>query len=936
MILRICGGFVLVIGLLVIIGWQLGLPFLPQLHRLSSPMQRNEALCFVLCAVGLLSSVIHRHAASALCGVAGVGLALATLGQYLFGADLGIDQFGVSLQIDVGTSHLGRMSPISAIAIVGAGLALALTHPRLFVKQRAVTLVLLGAVVSSLGLIALVGHLGGFEAGYGWGRTSRMPVHSALSAMSLGTGVSLYGWFVRIRGEVDVHHLRRSILLYSTFGTVLLVIVSAVLALLPVHQQFRRRGLDHVAQVAQSKAMAIEQYRLRVLESAQLVASRTRARQLLEQYNAGELSDAEYRRETTPILQDAARPLPAVLGLTRLDARGHVAVALGEPIERHLFPARAIRARRADVAGPWRIRDEFFVTACAPIIDARKQVVGTDVLLIHLGPVERHLADVRSLHGAGGVALAPVQLGGVWMLGGPRADGKTWRRAEGRLANSIRDAVNTNPDMIRPKLSDPEPRVIAYAPVHGSNWLVVVDVDPSLLESGVNRDLKSILIGVLLLAMLGAWGMYLLVQPLTKGIIVRAGTLEHRVREATSAMQGELMEYKRLDAALATHAGRLDRANAALRESQKRLSLALGTAQIGTWDWSIEDSRMHWDDRLHRIFGRGPGAFDGTYEAFLAAIHGEDVDRVKQAIDDTLHDDAEFEVDFRAIGTDGETRYISSRATVLRDDQRRAERVLGVCLNVTERLEAQQALEAHAREQDRLNTEMGRSNQELQQFAYVASHDLQEPLRMVASYVQLLERRYKDKLGEEASEFIAFAVDGAKRMQTLINDLLDYSRVSTSGDPFTTVDAEEPLQRALANLEARILDTGAEVICDPMPTVHADAGQLARLFQNIIGNGMKFCREREPRIHVSVREADGEWIFSIRDNGIGIDPQYADKIFVIFQRLHARSDYEGTGIGLAVCKRIVDRHGGRIWFGSTPAEGTNFYFTIPVAGQSNE
>jgi signal transduction histidine kinase len=223
--------------------------------------------------------------------------------------------------------------------------------------------------------------------------------------------------------------------------------------------------------------------------------------------------------------------------------------------------------------------------------------------------------------------------------------------------------------------------------------------------------------------------------------------------------------------------------------------------------------------------------------------------------------------------------------------------------------------------------ELGRSNADLQQFAYVASHDLQEPLRMVSSYTQLLARRYKGKLDPDADEFIAFAVDGATRMQQLIQDLLAYSRVSTGGRQFKPTSAETALGYALDNLRYVMKESGAVVTHDPLPTVIGDQKQLEQLFQNLLSNAIKFRGQEPPRIHVSAR-TDANWLFSIRDNGIGLDPQYGDRIFVIFQRLHNRQEYSGTGIGLAICKKIVERHGGRIWVESEPGKGATFYFTI--------
>ncbi|MCU0610723.1 MAG: ATP-binding protein, partial [Candidatus Eisenbacteria bacterium] len=229
-----------------------------------------------------------------------------------------------------------------------------------------------------------------------------------------------------------------------------------------------------------------------------------------------------------------------------------------------------------------------------------------------------------------------------------------------------------------------------------------------------------------------------------------------------------------------------------------------------------------------------------------------------------------------------------------------------------------------------LNQDLTRANAELQRFAYVASHDLQEPLRMIASYLQLIERRYRDRLDPDGLEFMGFAVEGANRLQTMIRDLLEYSRVGSRGMPFVEVASEEALDLAVRNLEVQIGETAAVVTHDPLPRIVADPTQMVQVFQNLLSNSMKFMGSDAPRIHVSARRDAGEWVFSVRDNGTGIDPAFNERIFVVFQRLHGR-EYPGTGIGLAICKRIVERHGGRIWVESAPERGATFNFTIRVS-----
>jgi two-component system sensor histidine kinase/response regulator len=247
------------------------------------------------------------------------------------------------------------------------------------------------------------------------------------------------------------------------------------------------------------------------------------------------------------------------------------------------------------------------------------------------------------------------------------------------------------------------------------------------------------------------------------------------------------------------------------------------------------------------------------------------------------------------------------------------------------------ALDDQKRTEEKINAfsvELERSNKELEQFAYIVSHDLQEPLRMVNSYLTLLTERYGGKLDADAREFIGYALEGGARMSRLINALLAYSRLGTRGKAFEDVNCETILSQALDNLQVAIAESQAVVTHDPLPTVQGDDTQLLQLFQNLLGNAIKFRSAEPPRVHISAKAEGGSFVFSVSDNGIGIDPQYYERIFIIFQRLHNREDYPGTGIGLAISKRIVERHGGRIWIESLPGKGSTFFFTLPIKGES--
>jgi len=362
-------------------------------------------------------------------------------------------------------------------------------------------------------------------------------------------------------------------------------------------------------------------------------------------------------------------------------------------------------------------------------------------------------------------------------------------------------------------------------------------------------------------------------------------------------------------------------AEEALRDSEERFRQTFELAASGIAHVSLEGRFMRVNRSLCEIFGYeaeelvGKGVREishpsdrGSTDAGRAAVLAGKVESVR--------------LEKRYLRKDGETVWVDLAIALVRGPDGKPLYEIAIFDDITPRKDAEHALhQAHE--------ELKRSNAELGQFAYVASHDLQEPLRMVSSYTQLLQRRYGDRFDGDAREFMAFIVDGAARMKQLIEDLLAYSRVGTRGREFHEVATDAPLRRALLNLKSAIDEAGASVSYAGLPTLEADELQLTQLFQNLIGNALKFRSASVPRITVSAKEKETEWEFGVQDNGIGIEPQYFERIFMVFQRLHNKGDYPGTGIGLAICKKVVERHGGRIWVESQPGQGATFYFTLP-------
>lgn len=361
-----------------------------------------------------------------------------------------------------------------------------------------------------------------------------------------------------------------------------------------------------------------------------------------------------------------------------------------------------------------------------------------------------------------------------------------------------------------------------------------------------------------------------------------------------------------------------------LIEARDQLEMAVEGGRVGLWEWELASDKMILSVQCREQLGQEPAEFHGTSQDWIDLLHPADRDPAKSRVDEFVKSDSDlYQSTFRLRHTDGTYRWIRSTGEATRDNSGTVLRISGSHIDITEQIERENKLFQYSKE-------LERSNEELGQFAYVASHDLQEPLRKVTAFCELLESEYGDQVQGEASTYLKHITDGAKRMSSLVRDLLHYSRVSQNPIELQPVECKNAFAIAVDNLDELITESGGVIHCDSLPVVQADSVHMTQLFQNLIGNALKYRHpDVKPEVHVTSEKRDGMWHIAIADNGIGIEPRFHDRIFVIFQRLHRQSEYKGTGIGLAVCRKIVERFGGKIWVESNQGGGSRFVFTVP-------
>ena len=402
----------------------------------------------------------------------------------------------------------------------------------------------------------------------------------------------------------------------------------------------------------------------------------------------------------------------------------------------------------------------------------------------------------------------------------------------------------------------------------------------------------------------------------------RAENLLGKVDSSHKPIKDGEADYLKLNHELQVHQIEMELMNEELINARLKLDIALESGNIGIWEWDIDTGEVTWDKRIEKMLGKKSGEFGKTINTFKDLFHEDDLSYLTTALDKAIQKNLPIEVVIRTKNSSEGLKCINIKAHVKKDKYGKTHRFTGVFVDVTGLLRGTELTIL------KLNQELLRSNKELEHFAYVASHDLQEPLRMITSFMQLLEKKYDPLFDDVAKEYINFAIEGAKRMHSLLLGLLTYSRIGTKGVKLGLVDMNKVIEIVNRNLVLLIKEKKVIIKTESLPVIFADENQMIQLMQNLIINSIKFSKST-PKILINSRFEGQDIIFSIKDEGLGIDPKYFEKIFQIFQRLSPRNDVDGIGIGLPICKRIIERHNGKIWVESELGKGSVFSFSIP-------
>ena len=876
---RAVGWALITLACLVIAGWLSQTPRLVQIRAGWVGMAFNTALCFALAGLALV--IPERHAQLRRRVQIGVGAFLiavagAVFAQNLFGRDFGIDWPALHAWLADPNPHPGRMAPNTSLGFALVGAVFLALNARGTVRYSAVQV--MTYLVLVLALLSLVGYGLKLELLYSWYQYTRMAVHTAAAFFVLGIGLAAVWyrapWYAQIYRGRD--HVRISLM-----GAAILVAITAtagVVSFVSIEEQ-TEKSLGESLELALANRVELFAATLaHGVEKTELIAGRPSVQAAMR---------ALAREPQHPRVQAALRELVADTMMTGAFAtiafhdrddveRVRVGTAKGEaqltvPIALR-YPAEAL----------WR--DGFVLRLRVPImVDGvragfivSEQPIPVITRLLRGENNPGLTGETVMCQGRPGRLLCfPSRLSPAGLAIADSIDGQ--RLPIVRALTEGGHGATIAKDYRRQHV------LAAYAPLMKTGLAMVLKMDTTELYAPIRRRLQQVLPLLLLLVAGGVMLLRWQVLPLVRGLV----RSEQAARERSKI------------------AGRL----ASIVESSNDAVIGLD-----------ENSRIEsWNRAAEALYGYSAAEMLGKPVTTLqpeSHTQGDSglVARIRRG-----ERIAHFETQRRH--KDGRLIDVSLTVSPIYDDTGKVVGASKTARDIGDRKRAEAAAAAAAKE-------LARSNRELEQFAYVASHDLQEPLRMVTSYTQLLARRYKGKLDPSADEFIAFIVDGVGRMQSLIQDLLAYSRVGSQGKSLVPVPLTRVLTTVTDQLKLAIADAEANVAHDELPTVRGDEGQLQQLFLNLLTNALKFRGDRPARVHIGASPDGDRWRVFVRDSGIGIDPQYSERIFEIFQRLHGRGEYPGTGIGLAICKKIVEWHGGRIWVEPAAGGGTVFYFTL--------
>lgn len=901
-----CSAFIGSVGCISLLGWLLDLRVLASLGSGLIPVAPSTAVLFILYGASLLlsgqgASSGWKHRTVLLINSVGAAIAAVLFTASLLGIQLEAEHLGIEIVNKPGELPLGHMSPITAFCFLLSSLSSLFSLPS--VRERAWVANLawgIACCVIAAGFLLVLAYLYGTPLLY---NSSFIPpaVLTSMAFMALGIGLlvlaSPYSWFSRPNIESSTRASYLMLLVFVLLATG--IVIAGFLYYRNHEQDYRAEVARQLSAIADLKVDGIVNWRRERLGDASLFYENHNFSGLVRGYlQRTEDGEAKARlRAWLRHVRDGYKYDRVFL----LDALGRE--RMSEPDDKRLVSRHAIRSAVEAMRTRQLIFEDFYrneyddrvyLAILVPILDAQGPGRALGSLVLRIDP-EQYLYPFLNRW------PTPSETAETLLV---RRDG-----SDALFLNALRfkkdAALNLRSSLDQKRMSAVQailgrhgimegidyrgvPVIADTRPVPGTSWMLISRMDLAETFAPMREKL---------------WTMVALVGALLLG----AGAVSGLVWRQQLA-QFYQAQYE---------------TTCALQEGEVNLKEAQTMAQLGNWKWDVKTGNVEWSEEVYKIFRLDPKTFTPQIDSILALSpwpeeHARDKELIQKAM--ASHEKGEYEQRF--LRPDGSTGYYYSTFRGKYDDSGELIAIVGTVQDITERKLLELKLGS-------LIADLQRSNKELEQFAYVASHDLQEPLRMVASYTQLLADRYEKQLDDKARLFIHYAVDGARRMQLLINDLLAYSRVGTKGRPMAQVDMHASLGEAIKNLKMNIHETQAIVTNDELPELRADGTQMVQLFQNLISNSLKFHGEQLPRVHISAKDEGTAWLFSVKDNGIGIEPQYADKVFVIFQRLHTKEEYSGSGIGLAICKKIVERHGGRIWFESEPGNGTTFYFTIP-------